>query len=579
MEVRPGYKQTEVGVIPEDWEVVPIGDCASIAVGRDLNPESFSDFQDDTFKYPVFSNTVSNEGLYGYYSHYEYNGDSLTIVGRGVGLGTAFKRSGGYGAIGRLLVLFPEKNVAADFLTEYINHRVRIFTESGGIPQLTGISISKYKIPLPPTKTEQEAIAGALSDADALIESLVQLIAKKSRIKQSAIQELLTGKKRLPGFSGEWEKKALLNVAPLQRGFDLPTSKLKIGPYPVAYSNGVLNFHSTAMVKGPGVFTGRSGTIGRVNYIEADYWPHNTTLWVTDFKGNFPKFVYYLYSYICFERFGTGSGVPTLNRSDVHTFSIVLPLPPEQQAIAAILSDMDAEIAVLETKLIKARHLKQGMMQELLTGRIRLIRPASNVIPLTAKKESAAATATKSHNWQINETVVIAVLVKTFGTEKWPLSRKRYTKLSYLLHRHVEHKAEGYLKKAAGPYNPSTRYKGPEAIAQKNGYVRSHRNGNLEGFVAADNIAKAEAYFQQWYGPNVLAWLERFRFKKNDELELLATVDVAMEDLRREGKAVELGAVKQVIHDHPEWEAKLQREIFSDDNLVGAIQTCRELFE
>ena len=227
---------------------------------------------------------------------------------------------------------------------------------------------------LPPTKAEQEAIAEALSDADALIESLEQLIAKKRQIKQGAMQELLTGKKRLPGFGGEWVVKLLADIAPLQRGFDLPNSKLQQGPYPVVYSNGVLNHHVAFQVKGPGVVTGRSGTIGTVTFVEKDFWPHNTSLWVTTFKGNDPKFVFYLYTRIGLERFATGSGVPTLNRNDVHAFKVGIPLSTaEQTAITAILTDMDAEIAALEEKLTKARQLKQGMMQELLTGRIRLV--------------------------------------------------------------------------------------------------------------------------------------------------------------------------------------------------------------
>jgi type I restriction enzyme S subunit len=201
--VPQGYKQTEVGVIPEDWEVKSIGDFASISVGRDLKEENYSAYQDEVFKYPVFSNTVSNEGLYGFYNIPEYNGQSLTVVGRGVGLGKAFKRCGGFGAIGRLLILFPEENVDASFITEYVNHRVTIFTESGGIPQLTGVSFAKYRIPLPPTKAEQRAIATALSDTDALIASLDNLIAKKRDIKQATMQQLLTGKTRLPGFGGE----------------------------------------------------------------------------------------------------------------------------------------------------------------------------------------------------------------------------------------------------------------------------------------------------------------------------------------------------------------------------------------
>jgi type I restriction enzyme S subunit len=154
----------------------------------------------------------------------------------------------------------------------------------------------------------------------------------------------------------------------------LPNSKLQQGPYPVVYSNGVLNYHAAFQAKGPGVVTGRSGTIGTVIFVEGAYWPHNTALWVTTFRGNNPKFVFYIYTSIGFERFASGSGVPTLNRNDVHAFKVRIPTSKaEQAAIAAILSDMDAEIVTLEAKLAKARQLKQGMMQELLTGRTRLI--------------------------------------------------------------------------------------------------------------------------------------------------------------------------------------------------------------
>ena len=120
--------------------------------------------------------------------------------------------------------------------------------------------------------------------------------------------------------------------------------------------------------------TGRSGTIGNVTFVEGNFWPHNTALWVTSFNDCNPKFVYFLYAWVGLERFTSGSGVPTLNRNDVHDFDLLIPpTKDEQTAIANILSDMDTEITALEAKLSKARQLKQGMMQELLTGRIRLL--------------------------------------------------------------------------------------------------------------------------------------------------------------------------------------------------------------
>jgi len=151
-------------------------------------------------------------------------------------------------------------------------------------------------------------------------------------------------------------------------------------------------------------------------------------------------------------------------------------------------------------------------------------------------------------------------------------------KLTYLLRRHLEGRVEGYLKKAAGPYNPRTKYGGPETIALRKGYVREHQCGDLQGFVAGANIAQAEGWFDQWYDPGVRGWLEQFRHKKNDELELLATVDMAAEELRAQGLAVTVAAVKNVIQAGPEWKPKLSREVFADGRIAWAIETCRTLF-
>lgn len=170
-----------------------------------------------------------------------------------------------------------------------------------------------------------------------------------------------------------WEVKKIAEVAPLQRGFDLPSRSLVEGPYPVVYSNGIVNYHSNAMVRGPGVVTGRSGTIGKMHFVESDYWPHNTSLWVTRFNGNSPRYIYYLYSKIGFNRFSSGSGVPTLNRNDAHSFQITIPSTRvEQEAIANALSDADAYIESLEKLIEKKRLIKKGVMQELLSGQRRL---------------------------------------------------------------------------------------------------------------------------------------------------------------------------------------------------------------
>lgn len=170
-----------------------------------------------------------------------------------------------------------------------------------------------------------------------------------------------------------WVLKQIKDVAPLQRGFDLPASKVVSGKYPVCYSNGIANYHNEFKAEGPGVFTGRSGTIGNVFYVKENYWPHNTSLWVTDFKGNDRKFVYYLYQQVKLDRFNAGTGVPTLNRNDVHVHKIPIPKSAvEQQKIASILSTWDKAIELKEKLIEQKKEQKKGLMQKLLTGEVRL---------------------------------------------------------------------------------------------------------------------------------------------------------------------------------------------------------------
>jgi len=170
----------------------------------------------------------------------------------------------------------------------------------------------------------------------------------------------------------EWEVKKILDFAPLQRGFDLPTGEIIAGKYPVVYSNGILNYHDKYKAKGPGVVTGRSGTIGKVTYVESDYWPHNTSLWVTDFKGNSPKYVYYVYMYMGLSKFASGSGVPTLNRNDVHVSKIAVPPIKEQYHIVNFLELWDTAIEKQSELIEKLKLRKRALMQQLLTSKKRL---------------------------------------------------------------------------------------------------------------------------------------------------------------------------------------------------------------
>ena len=173
---------------------------------------------------------------------------------------------------------------------------------------------------------------------------------------------------RFPEFEGEWVSKTIGDIAPLQRGFDLPTRQICNGKIPVVYSNGIMNHHSSYKCVAPGLVTGRSGTIGKFTYIEDGYyWPHNTSLWVTDFHDNNPKFIYYLYQTIHIEQYSTGSGVPTLNRNNVHRHKTFIPKLKEQNKIAAFLSLLDERISTQSKIIDKLQSLIKGLNDFLYT--------------------------------------------------------------------------------------------------------------------------------------------------------------------------------------------------------------------
>lgn len=142
----------------------------------------------------------------------------------------------------------------------------------------------------------------------------------------------------------EWRATTLGGLVTLQRGFDITKASQGDGQFPVVSSGGIASYHDQFMVRGPGVVIGRKGTLGTSFFIPGNYWPHDTTLWVKDFKGNDPKFIYYLLKSIPLERLDSGSANPTLNRNYAHLLKISAPRPPTQQRLAAVLSGIDAKI-------------------------------------------------------------------------------------------------------------------------------------------------------------------------------------------------------------------------------------------
>lgn len=609
--VPPGYTRTEAGIIPIDWKLWPVHHMGEVLTGKALAVNGPGKQRPYLRTRNVFDGHIDIEDVLtmpmtdAQFEHFKLRsgdvllneGQSLELVGRCAIYRDEYPEAC---AIQNQLLRFrARRGVCADFAAHLFRYCqkigvfARVALQTTSIAHLGGSRFERLSLPWPETEDEQRAIAEALSDVDGLIVALEKLIAKKQAIKQAAMQQLLTGKSRLPSFTSAWETKQIANIATPS------TEKNSGGDYlPVLTCSKHFGFVDSLTFFKNQVFSRdlsgykviRRGQIGYPsNHVEegsigfqdcydvAIVSPIYVVFSVDDSVDSF-----FVHRLLKLDRYrqefasATSSSVDrrgSLRWPEFSRISVCLPPIDEQKAIATVLSDMDTEIEALDRRLDKIRQIKDGMMQQLLTGRIRLVKPQVSAVQADAKSKES-----KPHSWAFNEAIVISTLAKHFGKDAFPLGRKRYTKLSYLLHRHVEKQAEGYLKKAAGPYNPKTKYGGPERIALESGYVREHKHGPYSGFVAADNIAQAEGYFEKWYGKSAIQWLEQFRFRKNDDLELLATVDMAVEELRAAGKNIDVPGVKAVIRSHPEWKAKLDREVFSDTNIQRAIHAAGKLF-
>ncbi len=174
----------------------------------------------------------------------------------------------------------------------------------------------------------------------------------------------------------DWRSIDLSQLCTLQRGFDLTEATRKPGSVPVYSSSGISYYHAEARVQSPGVVTGRKGLLGKVFYIQEPFWPHDTTLWVKDFKGNEPAFVALILEQFHLEKLDAATSVPTLNRNNLAGHEVVVPpTVDEQRRLVHVIQDADALIECLEQLLAKKRQIKQGAMQELLTGKKRLVPP------------------------------------------------------------------------------------------------------------------------------------------------------------------------------------------------------------
>lgn len=228
-------------------------------------------------------------------------------------------------------------------------------------------NLGGIELPLPPLG-EQRRIAEVLRAVDDVIAANAQAVSQAVCLLRDS-RFALTG---LDGSRPDWRRGPLLDFFQLQRGHDLPVQDRKEGPIPVIASNGPVGTHNEAAIPAPAVVTGRSGTIGKVTYFDGPCWPLNTTLFVRDYKGSNPRYVFHFLSAFPLTDYQSGTGVPTLNRNDVHVVEVPWPTLEEQANIAASLDALEQSVATMTAGLDQLRTLKVQLSGDLLSGRVRV---------------------------------------------------------------------------------------------------------------------------------------------------------------------------------------------------------------
>jgi type I restriction enzyme S subunit len=402
-----GYQQTELGLIPEDWQCTTVRQLVRDGILEkplDGNHGNIHPKKDDfvSFGIPfVMANNV--QGGYVDLSHCAFirkkQADSLQkgFSRSGDVLLTHKATIGNTAVVGEIpfeyIMLTPQVTYyrVADrsrlsnlYLRQFFEsssfQRVLLSMSGGGTRAYIGITAQlQLPIILPPTTREQEAIAETLGDADAHIKSLEGLIAKKRLLRQGSMQELLNGRKRLPGFAGAWEVNPLAKIAVIKTGGRNSQDKVEQGEYPFFVRSATIERINSYTYDCEAILVPGEGGIDSIfHYINGRFDVHQRVYAITNFSSEVSGKYIYFFMVMNFGAHAMKNSVKatvdSLRLPTFKTFEVVMPPTLEEQtAIARILSEMDAEIGVLESKLAKAQQLKRGMMQELLTGRIRLL--------------------------------------------------------------------------------------------------------------------------------------------------------------------------------------------------------------
>lgn len=587
-----------------DWEKKKLSNCGSIYNGGTPNTQNKEYWNGDVL-WCTPTDITNNKGKYINFTDRKITTKAIKHVGKLLPPGTILLCS--RATIGELAISSNQittnqgfKNIVVndendnEFIYYLLQTKKKEMIEKATGSTFFEISkkeIENLEINIP-QKKEQIIISKCLSEIDLLIENIKSLIKKKKFIKQGVMQELLTGKKRLSGFNKEWEQVELGSLGEIYNGLTgktkndfgwgnskyvtflnvLNNRKLNNKLFEKVNINEVQNF-----IKYGDLFFNTSSEIPEeVALCSAFMDKTNENIAVNSFCFGFRlydlKRIFPLYI-VDYFRSNDGrkkiiqiaQGSTRYNLSKEYFLKLLIPIPEyeEQKAISTIISDIDDEINFLEQELEKYKNIKQGMMEQLLTGKIRLIEFNENIQSMSDKK----------HNQHFDDAVVFANIVASCYSPDYPLGRKKCQKMMYLFKRFNNSSVEQFGHYAAGPYDNKARYGGFETIAIKNKYVVENKSNKGSSFAPGQEIDKAKSYCSKYgYDKFIPIFNQYLKFKKVDELELYTTVDKTILELKEQNLPINLNTVKNYISNDKTWVPKLTREVFNDENIEEAIR-------
>ena len=404
--IKQGYKQTEVGLIPEDWKLKTLGDVGDVQMcKRIFSYQTSKRGEVPFFKIGTFGkepDAFIDWGLYQEFrKKYSFPKKGYLLISASGTIGRTVEYLGedAYYQDSNIIWIDNDEKLISN---KYLNYTLKVIkynTEGSTIKRLYNSIIKSSKFVIPPTITEQKAIATALSDVDALIASLEQTITKKKAIKQGAMQQLLTpphkGGKRLPGFSGDWVEKTLGELGECIIGLTYKPADVSDSGTLVLRSSNIqndqLSFKDNVFVKTKiperlrtqiddilvCVRNGSRNLIGKCARIDSRCVNESFGAFMSIYRSPYNRFISHIFKSYSIQKQieeNLGATINQITNKTLNSFRIWFPEDEkERNSIASFIDDMDAEITQLETKKEKYQAIKQGMMQELLTGKTRLV--------------------------------------------------------------------------------------------------------------------------------------------------------------------------------------------------------------